>query len=166
MSWDDLSYEVSSMFGEYTYRTNELELALEVVGADYRARRAEYRRDYRRNPLLAARERAAVARYRAANLERLRARARNYYHSKDKQKHIERAKRWKQANPEKTRASARERQRRWRDAFIARDPEGFKAWSRENARRTRERNLEKFRARDRQRKAAQRERNKMTRRAA
>ena len=85
--------------------------------------------------------RAYMAAYQARNRAALSARARDRYHSGDKQVVVERSRRWKQEHPEAARASAHKRYWENREHVLAVKSAGKK--------RRRQENPEKYRAQDR-----------------
>lgn len=109
MSWDQLELELAEMFGEYTFRADEIELAYEARLAARKESAAEYHRD----PWVARMAQARVSRWRAVNKDRT----------------VRYATEWRTRNPDK----AKENWRNYYKRRSARSPE----WSREVKRKQR-----------------------------
>lgn len=135
-----LADEVAEMFAEYSWRTDDLQAALETRAAYVRALEAERSKDPARI--------AYVARYRSDPSNRARA--------------VEVAVQWKAANRERARETNRRAHKSWKE----KDPEAFRAYRKANKKRQRERNADHWREVNRKNAAAYRARKRAAKEAA
>jgi DNA polymerase III delta prime subunit len=100
MAWEDLDSEIGEMFGEYAFRTGDVDIALEKWASDSRAKRRERTKVWRAANRIRARETARA--WRMNNIDHVR------------RYHREKKRAWRAANAETARELGRKQKQTWR----------------------------------------------------